>query len=75
MSRWRVVVVGRRWFFGRRVTAVRYEDDMLTAWQAERQLCHELEKEYGARRFESSVTKEHEAPATVGASTIEGTGT
>lgn len=43
---------------------------MLTAWQTEQRLCRELRKEYGARRFESSVTKEHEAPATVGAPPI-----
>lgn len=58
MSRWRVVVVGRRWLFGRAVTAVRYEDDPTTAWQRVAQLTRELREDYGARRFETSVTKE-----------------
>ena len=58
MSRWRVVVVGRRWLFGRTVTAVRYEDDPISAWQRVSQLTRELREDYGARRFETSVTKE-----------------
>lgn len=58
MSRWRVVVVGRRWLFGRTVTAVRYEADPTTAWQRVAQLTRELREDYGVRRIEPSVTKE-----------------
>lgn len=58
MSRWRVVVVGRRWLFGGTVTAVRYEADPISAWERVALLTRELRRGYGARRFESSVTKE-----------------
>lgn len=51
-------MVGRRWLFGRTVTAVRYEADPTTAWQRVAQLTRELREDYGARRFETSVTKE-----------------
>ena len=50
--------MGRRWLFGRTVTAVRYEADPTAAWDRVAQLTRELREDYGVRRIEPSVTKE-----------------
>lgn len=59
MTRFRVRVTGRRWLLGPRVVAVRFADTQYDAIVAARHMVRELRRDYGARHFRVTWSKEN----------------
>ena len=59
MTRFRVMVTGRRWLLGPRVVAVRFADTQYDAIVAAQHMVRELRRDYRARHFRVTWSKEN----------------